>query len=122
MSPDIGLSKKLDSKYSNLYKDGIKMNLDEIEKSNSNMNSLKSSIIFSSSEKNIANGNNTILKISSPFKKRNLKDKILKNGNSIDNNMDNENKTIEKKKSKKSNNHIQKKKKKEKTEIKNSRF
>ena len=47
VSPDIGLSKKFDSRYSILYKDGIKMNLDEIEKSNSNVNSLKSSIIIS---------------------------------------------------------------------------
>ena len=122
VSPDIGLSKKLDSKYSNLYKDGIKMNLDEIEKSNSNMNSLKSSIILSSSEKNIANGNNTILKISSPFKKRNLKDKILKNGNSIDNNMDNENKTIEKKNRKKSTNHLLRNRNKENGEITKSCF
>ena len=102
VSPDIGLSKKFDSRYSILYKDGIKMNLDEIEKSNSNVNSLKSSIIISSSEKNIVNGNNTFRKINSPFQKRNLKNKNLKNGNSIDN----ENKSVEKKNGKNSVNYL----------------
>ena len=115
VSPDIGLSKKFDSRYSILYKDGIKMNLDEIEKSNSNVNSLKSSIIISSSEKNIANGNNTFRKITSPFKKRNLKDK---NGNSIDN----ENKSVEKKNGKNSVNYLFRNRNNENGEITKSGF
>ena len=122
VSPDIGLSKKLDSKYSDLYKDGVKMNFDEIEKSNSNMNSLKSSIIISSSEKNIVNGNNSNIKINSPFKRRNLKNKNIKNGNSIDNKNGKENKSLEKKNGKNSVNNLLKNRNKENGEIIKSCF
>ena len=77
VSPDIGLSHNKDGSYSNFYKDGLKINPEEIDKSNSNISSLRNSIIISHSEKNMTVGNSPNKKIpSSPLKKS-----LLKNNN-----------------------------------------